>query len=126
MKRLVGVAAMAVFAMATMGQDGCATKEDSGGPTVKQQGDKKRKKRKAQATPEKPASIGDTITLEGLEKEKIAVKLLGVTDPVVAGEYDTAPSGGRFVGVRLEIENVGSVPYSDSPSNGMVLVLSGD
>lgn len=69
-----------------------------------------------------PAAVGDTLTLQGDSGERMAVTVDGVMDPLAVGPDDQADSGQRFVGVQITLKNVGSVPYSDSPSNGATLL----
>jgi hypothetical protein len=54
------------------------------------------------------------------------VSVDGVIDPLAVGEFDQADPGERFVGVQITLHNVGTVPYSDSPSNGATLLSSDD
>lgn len=68
------------------------------------------------------AGVGDTLTLTGNGGEKVAVTIDQVMDPLAVGPDDQADSGQRFVGVQLTLKNVGSVVYSDSPSNGATLL----
>lgn len=82
-------------------------------------------KKKAVAKPTaapKKAGIGDSITLKGMEGETVKVKLLRVLDPAPAGEFDTPSSGKRYVGVELQLTNVGAKTYKDSPSNGATMI----
>lgn len=45
-----------------------------------------------------------------------------VMDPLAVGPADQANPGQRFIGVQVTLKNVGSVAYSDSPSNGATLI----
>jgi len=76
--------------------------------------------------PKQPAGIGDSITLNGEEGLKIKVTLVKVLDPVPAGEFDQPEAGNRFLGVVIRLENVSSVAYDDSPSNGSTLIHGAD
>lgn len=72
------------------------------------------------------AAVGDTLTLSGESSgESLAVTVGHIMDPLEVGEFDEADPGQRFVGVQITLHNVGTVAYSDSPSNGATL-LSGD
>jgi hypothetical protein len=68
------------------------------------------------------AKIGDTLTLSGNGGEALKVTVHQVMDPLPVGSFDQPDSGQRFVGVQITLKNVGSVPYSDSPSNGATLL----
>lgn len=74
-----------------------------------------------------PLTIGSTTTLSGeSEGEKLEVTLLRFAPHVAGGEYDEPSAGMQYVGMTLRIRNIGSVAYSDSPSNGAtVLSASG-
>jgi hypothetical protein len=73
------------------------------------------------------ARAGDALTLSGDSGgESLAVTADGVMDPLAVGEFDQADPGQRFVGVQVTLQNVGTVPYSDSPSNGATLLSSDD
>lgn len=118
---LLGISVL-LFAFAAMGADSCSTetKDTAGKPNSdgksSKSGDKPKK-----------AAVGDVITLEGNEDgSKIAVRLLKIVDPVSGGEFDQASKGKRYIGVRVRLSNQGSTTYSDSPSNGASLIMSGD
>lgn len=72
-----------------------------------------------------PAVLGETITLTGSDVE-VAVTPRRVLDPAPTGEWDTPSAGSRYVAVEFSLHNSGDSPYSDSPSNGMVLIDDGD
>jgi|tagenome__1003787_1003787.scaffolds.fasta_scaffold20727080_2 hypothetical protein len=73
----------------------------------------------------RPPTIGTSLLLNG-DSTDVRVKLLGVIDPLPAGEFDTPDAGKRLVGVQVAITNVGSDWYDDSPSNGAALITDGD
>ena len=63
-------------------------------------------------------TLGGVATLAGERSgESLEVTLLSYKPTITFGEYDTPDSGMKYVGVVLKIKNVGTVPYSDSPSN---------
>lgn len=68
------------------------------------------------------AKVGDSLTLSGQDGEQLAVKVDAVMDPLQVGEFDQPDSGQRYVGIQITLRNTGSVPYSDSPSNGATLL----
>jgi hypothetical protein len=107
------VAAACTFALVGAEGDGCST-EISDEPDS---GDKRETGKKAK--------LGDAITLTGQETE-VRVTVLDVIDPVEAGEFDEPESGNKYVGVRVQIENVGDGPYQDSPGNGATLITNKD
>lgn len=74
------------------------------------------------------AKLGDTITLQGLSsKERVAVTPTKVLDPLEVGSFDKPlNSKSRFVGVEVELKNVGSKTYNDSPGNGATVVTADD
>ncbi|CAB4939931.1 unannotated protein [freshwater metagenome] len=73
------------------------------------------------------AKVGDAITLTGQDDaERVKVTVVEVLDPMPTGEFDSPASGKRYVGIVLRLTNVGSSSYSDSPSNGAVVVYGDD
>ncbi|MGW2153400.1 DUF4352 domain-containing protein [Nonomuraea sp. NPDC001699] len=72
------------------------------------------------------ASLGEAITLEGFEGLKMAVTLTRLVDPATAGQYQAPRAGHRLVAVQLTLKNVGPTVYSDSPTNGAVLIDADD
>lgn len=70
------------------------------------------------------AKVGDSITLSGNEEGlEVKVTVMTVQDPAKNLEAFTSPSkGGRFIGIQLKLENVGSVVYADAPTNSAVLI----
>jgi hypothetical protein len=73
---------------------------------------------------ENKAEVGDSITLSGNDEGlEMKVTVMTVQDPAKNLEPFTSPAkGGRFVGIQLELENVGSSVYADSPTNGAALI----
>ena len=70
------------------------------------------------------ASVGDTISLRGeLEPVlEIATTVSSVVDPAKGDKFLRAEEGSRYVTVEVRLENTGSTDYSDSPTNGAVLI----
>lgn len=68
----------------------------------------------------RPASIGSTISIKGLEDgnriDVMAVKI--VSDAAGSDDMSTPKAGYRYVAVQFRIHNTGAKAYSDSPSNG--------
>jgi len=76
---------------------------------------------------QQPAAVGDTITLHGTDDGLVmGVTLMEVIDPAKAERFFGPGKNKRLVAVRLRVENVGTLPYSDSPSNGAVLIDTAD
>jgi hypothetical protein len=77
-----------------------------------------------QAEQTRMARVGDTLRLSGNEEGlEMQVTLMNVVDPAKSGNAFIKPQKGkRFVGVKLELANVGERVYKDSPSNGAVVV----
>jgi len=73
------------------------------------------------------ARVGDTITLHGTDSGLVMdVTLMEVIDPAKAQRFFGPGKNKRLVAARLRVENVGTLPYSDSPSNGAVLIDTAD
>jgi hypothetical protein len=72
------------------------------------------------------ARAGDTLELKGNGGEAMAVTVDVVMDPLQVGPDDQPDVGQRFVGVQITLRNVGTVAYSDSPSNGATLLSNID
>jgi hypothetical protein len=72
------------------------------------------------------ARVGATITLSGNGAgERMAVTVTQVfADPQAAPESDTPQQGDRLYAVQFRLDDTGSVAYSNSPSNGAVVVDS--
>jgi uncharacterized protein DUF4352 len=77
------------------------------------------------AAPE-TAKIGSTLTLAGNSAgEKMAVTVVRVLrDAQPASQFDSPDSGDRLYAVQFRLTDAGSIAYSDSPSNGAVVVDS--
>jgi hypothetical protein len=75
------------------------------------------------ATPS-AAHIGGMISLTGRSNTMDVAMLKIVSIP--PGEFATPASGNRYVGVTYRLTNAGTSAYSDSPSNGIKLVLADD
>ncbi|MGI5285320.1 DUF4352 domain-containing protein [Nonomuraea polychroma] len=70
------------------------------------------------------AKIGDAITLEGNDPGlKVAVTVNWLFSPATPADTFTKPqTGKRFVAVEVTLTNQGQAVYSDSPTNGAVLI----
>lgn len=70
-------------------------------------------------------TVGGSTTLAGQNSgERLRATLVAYKKTIAVGEYDTPQSGMKYVGVTLRLTNVGSVPYSDSPSNGATILTA--
>jgi hypothetical protein len=79
------------------------------------------------ATPSaKAAGIGDSIVLTGnTSGEQVTVTVTKVWPQAQpATQFDTADAGDRLYAVQFRLDDTGSAAYSDSPSNGAVVVDS--
>jgi Domain of unknown function (DUF4352) len=71
--------------------------------------------------PEKSsAKVGDTITMKGqlAAGSQAAVVVKKVVDPAKGTSGFSPAAGNRYVAVQFEINNTGTAPYEDAPSNG--------
>jgi preprotein translocase subunit SecG len=79
----------------------------------------------AEPTPEPTkAKVGSAIILKGngSEGSQVTVTVVKIVDPTKSSnEFSTPTPGSRYVAVQFLITNTGTVPYSDSPSNGAKL-----
>lgn len=76
------------------------------------------------ASPASPAQIGSVIVLTGDSPgEKMAVTVVKVfPQPQPAGQFNVPQQGDRLYAVQFRLDDIGSVAYSDAPSNGAVVV----
>ncbi|WP_439680843.1 DUF4352 domain-containing protein [Embleya sp. MST-111070] len=72
------------------------------------------------------ASVGSTLDLKGITGgEKLSVTVLKVTDNAVPkNQFSEPETGSRLVSVQFKLENTGSKPYNDAPSNSAKLIDS--
>lgn len=79
-------------------------------------------------TPEEPAevraAVGDAITLRGSDEAlQVRATVTSIIDPgTPPGEFMEPGEGMRYVAIDVQLENVGTSPYSDSPDNGAQLI----
>lgn len=96
--------------------DESSTSTDAGSTAVPQQ---------QTLVPAAAAGVGGGITLVGSDENlKVRVTVVSIADPASPknAEFSSLEAGSRFVGVQLNLENVGTVAYSDSPTNGAKLI----
>ena len=72
------------------------------------------------------AKVGSSLTLAGSNGLQMKVTVTAYLDPATAGEFETPQQGARFVGVKLQLVNVGQQAYDDSPTNGSKLITNTD
>lgn len=70
------------------------------------------------------AALGDALTIDDADGVTLSVTPDQVLDPLPVGSYDEPDPGQRYVGIAVTLRNTGSLPYSDSPSNGATLLSS--
>ncbi|MFC8450176.1 DUF4352 domain-containing protein [Kitasatospora sp. NPDC057223] len=70
------------------------------------------------------ARVGDTVELRGSgQGARMAVTVTRVVDPAAAkDQFSTPGAGNRLAAVQFSLHNVGTAPYSDSPSNGAQVI----
>lgn len=112
----------------------CETSEVTTAPDAEQDTEEQAAPEAAEESEEEPpeeepaeeelrAAVGDAITLRGTEDGlQVRVTVTSVIDPGTAGEFMEPSEGQRYVGVDLQLENVGTLPYDDSPDNGAQLI----
>lgn len=70
-------------------------------------------------------SIGGSATLTGeTSGESVKATLVAYKESIPAGEDESPQAGMRYVGIILKLTNTGTVPYSDSPSNGATILTT--
>jgi hypothetical protein len=76
----------------------------------------------------KTAALGDSIDLRGQsEGERMRVTVIELVDPAPSkDDIFTPEAGNKFVAVQIRLENIGSEVYSDSPTNGAVIIDTED
>lgn len=73
-----------------------------------------------EAEPKKDATVGDTLTLKGMEDGEQLDVTLKKWLPTAEGadEFNVPEDGKRWAAAQFELVNTGTKVYSDSPSNG--------
>jgi hypothetical protein len=66
------------------------------------------------------AALGETLTLSGPDGVAVAISVGAVADPATGSIQPRREH--RHVAIRVRVENVGGLTYSDTPSNGAYLV----
>ncbi len=70
----------------------------------------------------KPAGLGATINVTDESGDKLAVTLVKVDlHPAATDGFSTPPTGDVYYAAQVQIKNVGSAAWSDSPSNCMIV-----
>ncbi|MGP4095486.1 DUF4352 domain-containing protein [Nonomuraea sp. KM90] len=69
------------------------------------------------------ATVGGAITLEGMDPGlKMQVTVTRVVDPATGEQFSKPQTGNRLVAIELTLTNAGEAVYSDSPTNGAMLI----
>jgi hypothetical protein len=56
--------------------------------------------------------------------ERVEATVLAYKAHLAVGKEDSVASGMKFVGVTLRLTNVGTIPYTDAPFNGAMIVTA--
>jgi hypothetical protein len=112
---------LAVTSLLMTGTIACAEETITDEPDAPSEGQVEQEPEKSER-----AMVGDSITLSGNEEGlEMEVTVMAVQDPARNLEQFTSPrKGSRFVGIQLNLENVGGATYADSPTNGAALIDS--
>ncbi|TMR09008.1 DUF4352 domain-containing protein [Nonomuraea turkmeniaca] len=71
------------------------------------------------------ATIGGAITLQGMDPGlKVTVTLNKVVNPATGDQFSKPQSGNKFVALEVTLANQGQAVYSDTPTNGAILIDS--
>lgn len=93
---------------ATPAGPGTGTTESTGGATVR-------------------SDFGGPVSLTALSGQPVSVTLLSLADPAEPENPSLQPEEGkRFVAAEFRLENTGSEPYDDTPSNGVAVIGTTD
>ncbi|MEV4287342.1 DUF4352 domain-containing protein [Nonomuraea bangladeshensis] len=76
----------------------------------------------AEAQQPAAATVGQAITLQGFEGLQMEVTLAKLVSKATGDQFSKPKDGNRFVAVQVTLKNVGQKVYSDSPSNGALLI----
>lgn len=73
------------------------------------------------------AKVGDTITLKSNDSGlKVAVTLMKVVPTAKSSEYSDPEPGNRMAALQIRLKNVGTVAYTDAPTNGASVIDAQD
>lgn len=69
------------------------------------------------------AAVGGAITLEGMDAGlKVTVTVTKLANPATPAQDFKPKAGNKYVAIELTLANVGQAVYSDSPTNGAILI----
>ena len=72
------------------------------------------------------AHVGATLTLSGLNSEKLQITIVKVVDPAPASsQFEVPPAGMREMALEVRYKNVGSVTYSQSILTDVTVIDQG-
>lgn len=130
---LMGGCAAVVLVLADTGRDAVVTEADSPNMTLPSRepaGSAPPAESTAPPaeTKEEPATatVGGAITLQGMDAGlKVTVTVTKLVNPATpAQDFMKPKAGNRFIAVEVTLQNAGQAVYSDSPTNGAMLIDS--
>ncbi|MFC7591607.1 DUF4352 domain-containing protein [Nonomuraea antimicrobica] len=115
-----------VLVFAPSSRDAVVTEADPGReavlPSSQPSAEQAQEQQPAQQQPS-TATVGGSITLEGMDPGlKMTVTVTRVVDPATGDQFSKPQTGKRLVGVEVTLANAGTAVYSDSPTNGAMLI----
>jgi hypothetical protein len=125
---LLGGCAAVVLVLADTGRDAVVTEADSPNMVIpsKEPATSAPPAEESQPAKEEPstATVGGAITLQGMDAGlKVTVTLVKMVDPATpAQDFMKPKAGNKFVAVEVTLQNAGQAVYSDSPTNGAMLI----
>lgn len=126
---LLGSCAAVVLVLAPTGRDAVVTEADSPSkvlPSREPASKQPTGEAKAEEAKKEPstASVGGAITLQGTDPGlKVTATVNQLVNPATpAQDFMKPKSGNRFVALQVTLANVGQAVYSDSPTNGAMLI----
>ncbi|MEV4838276.1 DUF4352 domain-containing protein [Nonomuraea sp. NPDC049486] len=126
---LLGGCAAVLMAFSDVGggRESVVTETDlaaSSAPTVGEEADRQEPAEPPARQQQAAAAVGGTITLEGRDPGlRMAVTVKQVVNPATPEHDFMKPkTGSRLVAVQVILSNVGQAVYSDSPTNGAMLI----
>lgn len=126
---LLGGCAALVVVLSPTGRDAVVTEVDSPNlvlPSRAPTSNQPTEEAKAEEAKKEPstAAVGGAITLQGTDPGlKMTVTVNQLVNPAApAQDFMKPKTGNRFVAVQVTLANVGQAVYSDSPTNGAMLI----
>jgi hypothetical protein len=125
---LLGGCAAVVLVLADTGRDAVVTEADSPNMVIpsKEPAASAPPAEESQPAKNEPstATVGGSITLQGIDPGlKVTVTVNKLVNPATPEQDFMKPkAGNKFVAVELTLQNAGQAVYSDSPTNGAMLI----